>query len=638
MIENGYYLSAYCAIDALSNELNLTLRHDQNLTLWKLENNTLNIIHHWELERRTGLKHHPTSFYCKEDFVQLVDGLLNEYDLNVDDLKAIIGMDENLINKDDQMAYHALCHLYSTLLSNTNDFYHEKILSLSLDGGPDAYVEKDVYRKAYFVGSYSVNGVIDFFPINSPGRIWTIARQYLGLEEGSLMALAYASESRTFEAFPSFSRIMYFDDFTKLDQEISKLVQTIFSYTKEDMGKKFNFYDDNFSEKDNKISMVMKIIQEKSIELVENTIDEAMERYNTNPSEVCLALSGGYSLNCPTNTHLMHKYGFKKQIMIPCTNDGGQAIGIGLKFFYDNVKPLNFKFEDAYYGDYCEKNISGILDEYPEFVQNVEKTMDYFVDDIKEFPIVWFDGRSEIGPRALGHRSILADSRTVEAKDKLNNIKQRQWWRPVAPIVLETACDEWFEKSFSTPYMLNNFVVREEKQHLVPAILHIDNTARVQTINESNGLLYDGVCKFKEKTGVPIICNTSLNDRGEPIINSLRQAINFALRKGIKTIYYDGYRIRLMNHESFPEKNPCVRDCELFLKKEQDDYRKYTNPYAITRDEYKYYTRTKYFINYDLHNEMDAKKLKKIVKKYIEFDNKRKESVQRLVANDENPK
>lgn len=147
-------------------------------------------------------------------------------------------------------------------------------------------------------------------------------------------------------------------------------------------------------------------------------------------------------------------------------------------------------------------------------------------------PIVWYDGQSESGPRALGHRSIIADPRSIRNKDLINLYKQRQWWRPVAPIILEDFLEEWFENAYPSPYMLNNFVIRQEKKELVPAILHLDLTARVQTINqESDEALYHVIQNFYERTGIPIVCNTSLNDRGEPIIETVEQAFNFALRK-----------------------------------------------------------------------------------------------------------
>lgn len=120
----------------------------------------------------------------------------------------------------------------------------------------------------------------------------------------------------------------------------------------------------------------------------------------------------------------------------------------------------------------------------------------------------------------------------MEHKNLLNLYKQREWWRPVAPIILEKYVKEWFENGFSSPYMLNNFCVDSTLSDHVLGILHLDGTARVQTIDYNlDNKLWKVVSDFYELTGIPIISNTSLNDKGEPIVNTIAQALNFALRK-----------------------------------------------------------------------------------------------------------
>lgn len=198
--------------------------------------------------------------------------------------------------------------------------------------------------------------------------------------------------------------------------------------------------------------------------------------------------------------------------------------------------------------------------EYQTYIEHIDEGLDRFVSDIIKEPIVWFDGRGEMGPRALGHRSILADPRNMESKRLLNKYKKRQWWRPVAPIVLETHLDEYFEDSFPSPYMLNNFKIRKEKRDLVPAILHLDDTCRVQSITRKQcDRLYTAMKKFYDESGIPIICNTSLNDKGEPIIEKIPEALNFALRNGIKVVYINGYRVALKNHAEYKKREPEKR-------------------------------------------------------------------------------
>jgi hypothetical protein len=153
------------------------------------------------------------------------------------------------------------------------------------------------------------------------------------------------------------------------------------------------------------------------------------------------------------------------------------------------------------------------------------------------------EGRAEIGPRALGHRSLLADPRQDTMKDRLNQIKRRQWWRPVAPVILADQVREWFSDADRSPFMLRTFTLRPEKAARVPAISHLDRSARIQTLTrEEAPLLSELLQAFHASTGVPMLCNTSLNDKGEPIINVLEEALIFARRRGVPAVYVDGRR------------------------------------------------------------------------------------------------
>ena len=150
-------------------------------------------------------------------------------------------------------------------------------------------------------------------------------------------------------------------------------------------------------------------------------------------------------------------------------------------------------------------------------------------------------------------------------KNIINNIKQRQWWRPVAPVVLLEDINEWFENGRESPFMLATFKVRENYASQIPAVTHNDLSARVQTVTkQENTDLYELISAFKHKTGIPILCNTSLNDRGEPIINTADQAINFALRKKIGIVYINKKRISLKCFDKFKNSKPASRDCSIF--------------------------------------------------------------------------
>lgn len=600
-MKDGYYLSTYLHIDELANLMHISVRHDQNIALWKKENCDIKLIHYWELERLTGLKHHRRSFYNEDHISLFINELLLSYDITIDDIIDIWGtprLDTSTVyyeESPDNICYHSIAHLYSCIMLDTEKFYNEKIIGLSVDGAPDTVIETDAHEKDYYCGSYSDKGKLRITPVSSPALLWNFAKSLYGMEEGSLMAMAYASESRILddEALELISIKNHGDVGVVMDY-VKKLVNTVESFKQEEAGKLFNYFDNRFTEQENRISMVMKKIQELSIMIMDDNLKIIINDNKIDTSKVYLAISGGYGLNCCTNSYLLNKYKFKGLIAPPCINDTGQALGIGLYAFSKNIGKFNFHFKNAYYGD-KDTQLQIVLKDpvYSRYIESIGPIVfKEAVNDITESPILWFDGRAEIGPRALGHRSLIADPRTVEAKDALNDIKQRQWWRPVAPIMLDDYLNEWFENAYESPFMLNTFQIKSNKKSLIKAIAHLDNSARIQTITkEDNEILFNLLVSFHEVTGVPILCNTSLNDKGEPIINTIQEAFNFALRENIKVIYVNGNRISLCNHSEYPIKEPLERNYKMdYVESDErqsklDEY----NPYNISKEILKYY-------------------------------------------------
>jgi carbamoyltransferase len=140
--------------------------------------------------------------------------------------------------------------------------------------------------------------------------------------------------------------------------------------------------------------------------------------------------------------------------------------------------------------------------------------------------IGWFQGRMEFGPRALGARSILASPLDARMQARLNDIKDREDFRPVAPVVLEEHAGEWFDGAARAPFMLFIFDVARGKEERIPAVRHVDGTARVQTVNrDQHPLYYDLLQAFYRRTGVPVLVNTSFNTRGQPMVCSPRDAV-----------------------------------------------------------------------------------------------------------------
>ena len=547
---------------------------------------------------------------------------MSEDGISLDDITEIWGTPlldkgETYFSENDyrKLTYHSICHLFSGLLYDTANFYADSIIALAVDGGPDYVVDVDMTKKSY-AGSLSRSGeILDVFPVYSPGMLWAEASKYFKLKEGTLMALASASSSTLWE--DNYELPLY--DSRPFNVEAYNFIDNIYKKVEKlsdaDKGVLFSGYDDQFSIEDNNTSMVMKIIQKISIEIMELNLDTIIKKHNLNPAEYCLSITGGYALNCITNQHLMKKYKFKKFIAPPCVNDSGMSLGIGLHTFYKRMEKFDFILGTPFYG-YSE-TYEKFIDENKEcskYISYIEP-LDYktAVQDIKNTPIVWFNGDAEIGPRALGNRSILADPTTVESKNRLNIIKQRQWWRPVAPIIAEEHINEWFDEAYLSPYMLHTFKINDQYLDLLPAISHLDSSARVQTVKESEyPVLHELLLHFKEETGLPLLCNTSLNDRGEPIINSIEETLNFALRKKIPVIYINTFRITINLDEEFRSSVPSPRYGFLWTKfhsfDEKEKMKKELNPFNLPNDVILHYLlNNTLYSEHDLTNEADVK-------------------------------
>ncbi len=263
-------------------------------------------------------------------------------------------------------------------------------------------------------------------------------------------------------------------------------------------------------------------------------------RETTGAKNFCIA--GGVGLNCVANGKIVREAGFDNVWIQPAAGDDGIAIGCA---YYGHLaihnKPRSFVMEHAFLGaPYSDRDVEAAAKKW--FV--TVKTCNAPDDDITaetarvladEKVVGWFQGGSEFGPRALGNRSILADPRKAAMKDLLNaRVKHRQAFRPFAPIVLAERAAEVFEGDEDSPFMLLAKRVRPEWKDRIPAIVHVDGTARVQTVRrEHNERLYRLLLEFEKLTGVPVLLNTSFNIRGEPIVETPADAMKCFLSTGI---------------------------------------------------------------------------------------------------------
>ena len=270
-----------------------------------------------------------------------------------------------------------------------------------------------------------------------------------------------------------------------------------------------------------------------------------------------LCLAGGVALNCVANGKILKEKIFDNIWVQPAAGDAGGSLGAALALWYiDQGNKRIINPEDDMAGSYLgsefsqdqieeELKLIGASYEVLNYENLIDKTSDYLT---KEKAIGWFQGRMEFGPRALGGRSILGDPRSDKMQKNLNlKVKYRESFRPFAPSILKEDLSNWFDMNVDSPYMLlvadinfdKQIQMSDEQKKLfgidklnikrseIPAVTHVDYSARIQTVDKKNNKpYYDLISKFKEKTGCPIVVNTSFNVRGEPIVNTPKDAFN----------------------------------------------------------------------------------------------------------------
>lgn len=239
-----------------------------------------------------------------------------------------------------------------------------------------------------------------------------------------------------------------------------------------------------------------------------------------NDGNLCLA--GGVALNCNANFKVKTETDFERIHFFPACGDDGISVGSALHVAHNvfNYPRVDYKSSDiAYLG--MEYN------HQPETKHTgVPLDLAWVAEKLSEGAIVcWYQGRSELGPRALGNRSFITDPRYKNMKDILNSrVKYREWFRPFAPVVLNELKEEWFDMDFESPYML--YTVPCKKPQEIPSVAHIDNSSRVQTLTkEHHPRFYNLIEEFHKITGVPVVMNTSLNIKGEPIVETPEDAM-----------------------------------------------------------------------------------------------------------------
>ena len=310
---------------------------------------------------------------------------------------------------------------------------------------------------------------------------------------------------------------------------------------------------------------------------IQNTAEKVMSHLgkeiykNTKSKNICIA--GGVALNSVANKKLLDNSKFKNIFVFPACSDAGIPFGAALWGLFNlekNAKRNEVKFDNAYTGkNYKNETILKILKKFNINYSKVDERL--VAKYISQGKIIGrCAGRSEYGPRALGNRSILADARRSKMRNYLNkHVKHREMFRPFAPVILEEKNKEYFDLNQPSPYML--LVAKSHKAKLIPSAIHVDKTARVQTINrEQNLSLYNIIKNFYKLTKVPVILNTSFNDAGEPIVESPLDSLICFLQTKIDYLILNDFIIEKKNFKKYKIKQIFNYRKKQIQKKEKE--------------------------------------------------------------------
>jgi len=389
---------------------------------------------------------------------------------------------------------------------------------------------------------------------NSLGLLYSAFTTYLGFKansgEGTTMALASFGEPDFVEAFKKFIHIADDGSFQLNNGYFSlNKAQKMFSSKMEKLLGKARTADEEITDRHKAIAATLQfMVEETLIKAARFACKEAQTK------NICMA--GGVFLNCVANQKILDIETVDAVFVQPGAGDAGGATGAAYYVWHCLLKnPREFVMEHAYLGpEYNSKEIkAALLRNRLEFVElSEQELLDKVTDNIvKGKTVGWFQGRLEFGPRALGNRSILADARKPEMTEILNNkIKHREWFRPFAPIVKEEKANDYFKMKNLSPFMLLAPRVREDKKNIIPAVTHIDGTARVQTVSQkTNPLLWKLLDAFEAKTEIPILINTSFNLKGEPIVCTPEEAINDFMKSEMDCLALNNYFVVKSKHE-----------------------------------------------------------------------------------------
>jgi carbamoyltransferase len=261
-----------------------------------------------------------------------------------------------------------------------------------------------------------------------------------------------------------------------------------------------------------------------------------------------LCLAGGVALNCKMNKVIREENGISEVYIQPAAADMGVALGAALEVHAQLGNCSKFRMSHAYWGpEYSDDEIRATLDSHElSYVRSADVSKEAAAHIADNRVVGWFQGRMEVGPRALGNRSILANPCTPGMNDVVNEkIKFREKWRPFCPSMLDEVKEQYLEKSYESPFMNLTFTVKEEMRRYIPAVVHVDGTARPQTVTEEiNPRYYRLIEELGRLTGHSVVLNTSFNIKGDTIVNTPDDAVRTFLNTDMDVLVIGDYVVK----------------------------------------------------------------------------------------------
>ena len=528
------------------------------------------VVEHIEFERYTRIKE------CGGDSLKyLTDIYLRPKNLSIDDVDYWVSPcpDTNLeknsdtifnthdvVPKDKIKFYsHHLCHAAHAFYSSS----FRKSMILTIDSAGLESNGEVVSTCGYLGDDKEIQKTFGLSSNQySLGNLWGKCTRFIfklssgyprGHQAGSVMAMAaFGDPEKYYDEFMK----MATHDFALVKQTPPGYKRGVYVPPEEDVIhpylNRFRLIaEEDEQEKMNMAASLQKVTEDIIFNLIGQMIDHAKENNLSHYQNLCLA--GGVSLNSAFTGKILAKFkGEIENVFVPpVPYDGGLSIG-ACQYHWHSVLGNDRDYDNhhvsPYLGqEYSKEDVETAIEKKIDLLDRSECSLEECAQLLAENNIVSvFQGRSESGRRALGNRSILANPANPNMKDLINKkVKHRQWYRPFAPSVLHECGEEWFENYFESPYMGFVFKVKDEKLGKAPAIEHKNGTARLQSVTKKqNPGYYRLISEFKKLTGVPIVLNTSFNDR-EPICETPEHAINCFLNTDIDFLYFPKYKTLL---------------------------------------------------------------------------------------------